>query len=125
MDKKKILVIDDDQDLALGLKVRLRANNYATVFAADAISAISQAVKENPDLILLDLGLPAGDGFVVMERLDNIESLSSVPVIVMSARDPQGHRGRALGAGAKAYVQKPVDNDELLATIRKVLGEAS
>jgi len=123
MDKKKILVIDDDQDLALGLKVRLRANNYTTVFATDAVSAISQAVKENPDLILLDLGLPAGDGFVVMERLDNIESLSSVPVIVMSARDPQGHRDRALGAGAKAYIQKPVDNDELLATIGKVLGE--
>jgi DNA-binding response OmpR family regulator len=125
VDKKKILVIDDDQDLALGLKVRLRANNYATVFATDAISAISQAVKENPDLILLDLGLPAGDGFVVMERLDNIESVSSVPVIVMSARDPQGHRDRALEAGAKAYFQKPVDNDELLATIRKVLGETS
>ena len=125
MDKKKLLVIDDDQDLALGLKVRLRANNYATVFATDAISAISQAVKENPDLILLDLGLPAGDGFVVMERLDNIESLASVPVIVMSARDPQAHRDRALGAGAKAYIQKPVDNDELLATIQKVLGEAS
>jgi len=125
MDKKKILVIDDDQDLALGLKVRLRANNYATVFATDAISAISQAVKENPDLILLDLGLPGGDGFVVMERLDNIESLSSVPVIVMSARDPQGHRDRALGAGAKAYLQKPVNNDELLATIRKVLGETN
>ncbi len=125
MDKKKILVIDDDHDLALGLKVRLRANNYTTVFATDAISAISQAVKENPDLILLDLGLPAGDGFVVMERLDNIESLSSVPVIVMSARDPQAHRDRALGAGAKAYVQKPVDNDELLATIRKVLGDTS
>ena len=123
MDKKKILLIDDDQDLALGLKVRLRANNYTTVFATDAVSAISQAVKENPDLILLDLGLPAGDGFVVMERLDNIESLSSVPVVVMSARDPQGHRDRALGAGAKAYIQKPVDNDELLATIGKVLGE--
>ncbi|MBI2180479.1 MAG: response regulator transcription factor [Deltaproteobacteria bacterium] len=125
MDKKKILVIDDDQDLALGLKVRLRANKYTTVFAADAVSAISQAVKENPDLILLDLGLPAGDGFVVMERLDNIESLSSVPVIVMSARDPPRHRDRALGAGAKAYIQKPVDNDELLATIGKVLGETS
>ena len=125
MDKKKILVIDDDQDLALGLKVRLRANNYTTVFATDAVSAISQAVKENPHLILLDLGLPAGDGFVVMERLDNIESLSSVPVIVMSARDPQGHRDRSLGAGAKAYIQKPVDNDELIATIGKVLGETS
>jgi len=125
MDKKKILIIDDDQDLALGLKVRLRANNYATVFATDAISAISQARKENPDLILLDLGLPGGDGLVVMERLDNIESLSSIPVIVLSARDPQTNRERALGAGAKAYFQKPIDNDELLAAIRKTLGETN
>ena len=125
MDKKKILIIDDDQDLALGLKVRLRANNYATVFATDAISAISQARKENPDLILLDLGLPGGDGLVVMERLDNIESLSSIPVIVLSARDPQANRERALGAGAKAYFQKPIDNDELLAAIRKTLGETN
>src|SRR3989304_10540305 len=102
MDKKKILVIDDDQDLALGLKVRLRANNYATVFATDAISAISQAVKETPDLILLDLGLPAGDGFIVMERLSNFESLASIPIIVLSARDPQANKERALGAGARA-----------------------
>ena len=125
MDKKKILVIDDDQDLALGLKVRLKANNYITVFATDAVSAISQANKEAPDLILLDLGLPAGDGFVVMERLDNIESLSSIPVIVMSARDPQANKDRALQAGAKAYFQKPVDNDELLTAIQNLLGEAS
>ena len=125
MDKKKILVIDDDQDLALGLKVRLKANNYITVFATDAVSAISQANKEAPDLILLDLGLPAGDGFVVMERLDNIESLSSIPVIVMSARDPQANKDRALQAGAKAYFQKPVDNDELLTAIRNLMGEAN
>lgn len=123
MDKKKILIIDDDQDLALGLKVRLRANNYATVFATDAVSAISQAKKETPDLILLDLGLPAGDGFVVMQRLDNIESLSSIPIIILSARDAEANRELALGAGAKAYFQKPVDNDELLITIRKTLGE--
>jgi two-component system alkaline phosphatase synthesis response regulator PhoP len=123
MDKTKILVIDDDQDLAMGLRVRLRANNFATVFATDAISAISQAKNETPDLILLDLGLPGGDGFLVMERLNNIESLASIPVIVLSARDPQANKERALAAGAKAYFQKPVDNDELLAAIRKTLGE--
>jgi two-component system alkaline phosphatase synthesis response regulator PhoP len=125
MDKTKILVIDDDQDLAMGLRVRLRANNFATVFATDAISAISQAKNETPDLILLDLGLPGGDGFLVMERLNNIESLASIPVIVLSARDPQANKERALAAGAKAYFQKPVDNDELLAAIRKTLGEVN
>ena len=123
MDRTKILVIDDDQDLAMGLRVRLRANNFATVFATDAVSAISQAKHETPNLILLDLGLPGGDGFLVMERLINIESLASIPVIVLSARDPQANKERALAAGAKAYFQKPVDNDELLAAIRKTLGE--
>ena len=122
MDKTKILVIDDDPDLAMGLRVRLRANNFATVFATDAVSAISQAKNETPDLVLLDLGLPGGDGFLVMERLNNIESLASIPVIVLSARDPQANKERALAAGAKAYFQKPVDNDELLAAIRKTLG---
>lgn len=125
MDKKKILVVDDDQDLAKALRVRLRALNYATVFAIDAVSAISQAKSENPDLILLDLGLPAGDGFVVMERLNNVDSLASIPIIVLSARDAQANKERALKAGAKAFFQKPADNDELMATIQKTLAESS
>ncbi len=124
MDKKKILIVDDDEDLLMGLRVRLRAHNYVTVVAADSVSAISQAKNEAPDLILLDLGLPAGDGFIVMERLSNIDSLASVPIIVLSARDPQATKERALKAGAKAFFQKPADNDELLAAIRKALGEA-
>ena len=124
MAKKKILIVDDDEDLLMGLRVRLRAHNYVTVVAADSVSAISQAKNEAPDLILLDLGLPAGDGFIVMERLSNIDSLASVPIIVLSARDPQATKERALKAGAKAFFQKPADNDELLAAIRKALGEA-
>jgi len=125
MDKKKILIVDDDEDLAKGLRVRLRANNYAVGVAPDAISAISEAKKETPDLILLDLGLPAGDGFIVMERLSNIASLASIPIIVLSAREPEANKNRALGAGATAYLQKPVDNEELLTAIRKALGEAN
>jgi len=125
MDKQKILIVDDDEDLAKGLRVRLRANNYAVGVAPDAISAISEAKKETPDLILLDLGLPAGDGFIVMERLSNIASLASIPIIVLSAREPEANKKRALGAGATAYLQKPVDNEELLTAIRKALGEAN
>ena len=125
MDKKKILVVDDDQDLLKALRVRLRAQNYATIFAIDAVSAISQAKNETPDLIILDLGLPAGDGFVVMERLNNVDSLASIPVIVLSARDAQANKERALKAGAKAFFQKPADNDELLAAIQRTLAESS
>ena len=122
MDKTKILIVDDDEDLAKGLRVRLRAQNYAVGVATDAVSATSEAKKDPPDLILLDLGLPAGDGFIVMERLSNIESLASVPIIVVSARDPETNKKRALEAGAMAYLQKPVDNEELLIAIRKALG---
>ena len=123
MDKKRILIVDDDEDLAKGLRVRLRAQNYAVGVATDAVSATSEAKKDPPDLILLDLGLPAGDGFIVMERLSNIESLASVPIIVVSARDPETNKKRALAAGAMAYLQKPVDNEELLIAIRKALGK--
>ncbi len=124
MEKKKILIVDDDEDLLKGLRVRLRAQNYAIVFATDAVSAISQAKNEKPDLILLDLGLPAGDGFLVMERLNNVDSLASIPIIVLSARDPQANKERALKAGAKEFFQKPADNDELLAAVKTTLEEA-
>ncbi len=123
MDKKKILIVDDDEDSVKGLRLRLRAHDYNTAVALDAVSAISQAKNESPDLILLDLGLPAGDGFIVMERLANLDSLSSIPVIVLSARDAQVNKERALNAGAKAFFQKPADNDELLSAIRKALGQ--
>jgi CheY-like chemotaxis protein len=69
MSNRKILIVEDDADVRLGYRVLLRAQGYDTFFAADSIAAISEARKHLPDLIILDLGLPAGDGFVVMERL--------------------------------------------------------
>jgi two-component system KDP operon response regulator KdpE len=117
----KILIIEDDADLRRALNVRLRASDYETAFASDAIMALSIAKKEVPDLILLDLGLPGGDGFLVLERMKNITSLACTPVIVVSARDPQTNEKRALAAGAEAFFQKPVDNDQLMTAIRRAL----
>jgi DNA-binding response OmpR family regulator len=117
----KILIVDDDPDLSQALRLRLRANHYDTVSAADGYSAIAQAHKERPDLILLDLGLPAGDGFVVLERLQRDSKLSSIPVIVLTARDPQSTEQDVLQAGASSFFQKPADNTELLETIRATL----
>jgi DNA-binding response OmpR family regulator len=71
----------------------------------------------------LDLGLPAGDGFSVLARLKANDSLSLIPVIVVSARDRNANMDRALKAGANTFLQKPVDNAELLAVIRQALGE--
>jgi DNA-binding response OmpR family regulator len=118
MTKPKILVVDDDPDLLHALRLRLRANNCEIATATDGYSAIASAQKERPDLIILDIGLPAGDGFVVLERLRNSDLLAGIPVIVLSARDPQGNEERALKAGASMFFQKPVDNEELMHMIR-------
>jgi DNA-binding response OmpR family regulator len=66
---KKILIIDDDQDLRLGLTARLKANGYRVVVATDAITAITVARREAPDVVVLDLGLPAGDRLQVLDRI--------------------------------------------------------
>jgi DNA-binding response OmpR family regulator len=122
MPRSKILVVDDDPDLLRALRLRLRANHYEVVTACDGYTAIASAQKERPALIILDLGLPAGDGFIVLDRLKNIDALSGVPVIVLSARDTYSSEDRALKAGATAFLQKPADNDELLNLIRASLG---
>jgi DNA-binding response OmpR family regulator len=123
MAKKKILIIDDDPDLRSALNIRLRANGYETSFAGDAMVAVAEARKFRPDLILLDLGLPGGDGFVVMQRLSAIPALAVIPVIVLSARDKESNENRAAMAGAVAYLQKPYDDQTLLIEIKSALGE--
>jgi DNA-binding response OmpR family regulator len=120
---KKILIVEDDADIRQLINLRLRAQNYETAFASDAITAMSVARKESPDLILLDLGLPGGDGFVIMERMKAIASLAATPVIVVTARDPATSRERALTAGAHAFIQKPIDMGELSAAIASALGD--
>jgi len=123
MSNKKILIVEDDADVRLGYQILLKANHYDTFFAADSISAVSEGRKHQPDLIILDLGLPAGDGFIVLERFQANMNLAVIPVIVVSARDLHGNKERALKAGAKAFVQKPWNDNELLALISELLGQ--
>ena len=120
---KKILIIDDDEDLLLGLTARLKANGYRVVVATDAITAITVARREAPDVVLLDPGIPAGDGLQVLDRIKVLPDLAETPIIVLSARDPSGNEKRALDAGAVAFFQKPPDKHEFLGAIRRALGE--
>jgi DNA-binding response OmpR family regulator len=122
MSGRKVLIVDDDKDMLRGMHIRLKANGYDVVFAADAISAISVARKEEPDVIILDIGLPGGDGLTVMERLKSLLPVAHIPVIILTARDAATYKERAINAGAYAFFQKPVDNDELLESIQKALG---
>jgi DNA-binding response OmpR family regulator len=119
--RAKIMIVDDDADLRMALRLRLRANRFETVSASDGYSAMAMAQKERPDLVILDLGLPAGDGYVVMKRMQQSDTLSDVPIIVLTACDPQTDEDRSLEAGAIAFFQKPVDNNRLLDVIRASL----
>jgi two-component system KDP operon response regulator KdpE len=125
MAEKKILLIDDDKDVVHALNVRLRSKGYQVAVAGDAIAAVSTARKEKPDLIVLDIGLPGGDGFVVMQRLKSLYDLALTPIIVVSARDVAATKDRALKAGATAYFQKPVKTPEFLGAIQKALGQSA
>ena len=123
MNPADILIVDDDPDMLQALQIRLKASGYHVHCAGDGTGAISEARKHTPDLIVLDLGIPSGDGFVVLDTLRANTDLSSIPVIVLSGRDRRANEGRVLKAGAKAFLQKPVQSNEFLAVIRQALGE--
>jgi len=114
---RKILVVDDDADLVKALGTRLRAEGFALVAAGDGVMAVAAARREKPDLILLDLGLPGGDGYHVLERLKTLTTTSSTPIIVLSAKDPQVHEARSLSSGADAFFHKPAESATLVAAM--------
>jgi two-component system KDP operon response regulator KdpE len=123
MKDKTILIVEDDKDISLALSVRLISHGYTTLTAPDAGSAIQMAAMKKPDLILLDLGLPDSNGFIVMEIVSQLKFAAKVPVIVVSARPAEVYREAAILAGAKDYFQKPFDNDALLKAIERETGE--
>jgi CheY-like chemotaxis protein len=122
MDKKTILIVDDNADTRLLLSARLKAHHYHPLFAADALQAMSVALKEQPDAILLDLGLPGGNGFMVLQRLKANTALSAIPVIIVTSENPLEVEARTIEAGAVAFLQKPVDQDKLIAAVQQAVG---
>jgi CheY-like chemotaxis protein len=122
MSRKKILVVEDETIQLTMVAKRLKAAGYEVVGARDGISAISTARKEQPDLIVLDLGLPGGDGFVVMQRLQTLLSTATIPIVVASSHDPVRNEEAAKRAGAISFLRKPVDFDKLLKVIAESIG---
>ena len=118
---QKILIVEDDHDLRRALMIRLRASGYDVFTAEDGIGAVSTARKEKPDLVLLDLGLPAGNGFAVLDHFNMLPALCDTPVVVLTGRDPSVAERNARQYGISAFLRKPVDNDVLLATIAEAL----
>jgi CheY-like chemotaxis protein len=119
--RQKILVIEDDPVARADLEARVEANGYIVARAADAASALTVVNRERPDLILLDLGLPAGDGFLVLERLRKIEALAAIPVLVITGRNDAETRKRVEALGVPPVLVKPVPTEALLAAIGEAL----
>jgi len=117
----KILLVEDESDTRLALTVRLEASGYTVLHAIDGASAIGVASLETPDLIVLDLGLPDHDGYTVMERLKSNFATASIPVIVLTARDPERNQERSYEVGALEFYQKPVPWKWFLASIERAL----
>jgi DNA-binding response OmpR family regulator len=123
--RPKIMIVEDDHDTLKGLAIRLEANGLVVLQAMTAVSAMVLARAEKPDVIVLDLGLPDLDGYSMLEQLKAFPATACIPVIVLTARDPQGNQERSHGAGAFEFFQKPVNHKWLLESIRRALAEAT
>ena len=121
---KTVLLIDDDNIFLLTIGVRLKGMGYTVCTAKDAASAISVVRKTSPDVIVLDVSLPAGDGFLVAERLQNLIASATTPIIFVSASEKPGLRERAMKLGAVAFFTKPFDATTLADAIESALSPA-
>ena len=121
MCRGRILVADDEPDIVLGLSLRLRAEGYEVSTAMDGLGATKKAIEEQPDLILLDIGMPAGNGHIVVERLRNIAATCHIPVIYLTARTNEEDYHQARAGGVTKYITKPFDAEVLLAAVEDQL----
>jgi DNA-binding response OmpR family regulator len=121
---KLILVADDDKDLVLALSIRLRAAGYNVIKAHDGEEAYTLAVENKPDLIILDVRMPAGGGFSSIDRLKHSLTTRNIPVIFLTAFDDEEMREEGRKLGAVGFFRKPFDDGEFMAAIAGVLGTA-
>jgi CheY-like chemotaxis protein len=116
-----ILLVDDDAAICQSLGIRLRSCGFEVRTAQDGIDATRQALASAPELLILDINMPAGDGFAVLERVRESPATAGTPVIVLTASQKPGLRERALSSGANAYFRKPYESWDLLRTIDRLL----
>ena len=116
---KKILVADDEQQLALAIKIRLQAKGYDVVTAKDGREAVELAQEHRPDLVILDVVMPVMDGYSCLRELNTRFGRGKIPVIILTARDRMKDLFEL--EGIADYVVKPFDHEDLLVRIERVL----
>lgn len=123
-DKKTILVVDDEKNIMDLLVFHLQKEGYNTIEAYDGITAVDMALKEKPDLILLDVMIPKLDGISVCKKIRYALNISNIPILMISARDTESDKIVGLEMGADDYITKPFQIREVMARIKANLRKA-
>ena len=123
-EKKLILVVDDERNIMDLLVFNLQKEGYDTIEAYDGITAVDLALKEKPDLILLDIMIPKLDGISVCKKIRYALNISNIPIIMISARDTESDKIVGLEMGADDYITKPFQIREVMARIKANLRKA-
>jgi len=121
MSKGKILVVDDEPEIVRSVTVRLKASGYTVISAMDGMQATNLIIREQPDLVILDIGMPAGSGHVVVDRIRENANTFDTPVIFLTARTTAKDYQKARDSGVEKYISKPFDSSELLNTVEEIL----
>lgn len=117
----KILIVEDDHDVSRALAIRLKRAGYDVVAAFDGLGGMISAVKEKPDLVIMDISMPAGSGFDLAERMQSLAQTASTPFIFITASCRPGLRQRAKDLGASAFLEKPYEPNEILYAVERAL----
>ncbi len=121
MSKKKILLVDDEEDMVYAVRLQLESNGYQVSVAQDGKTALEKARSEKPDCMILDVMLPKIDGYKVCRMLKFDEKYQKIPVILFTARGQKADEQVGYEVGADAYLTKPFDPDKLLSKINELL----
>ena len=119
--KKRILIVDDEQDIVSLIKLSLDLANFDTLEALSGIEALTLLKKEKPDLILLDIMMPEMDGYEVCRRIKKDKALKKIPVVMLTAKGQKDDAEQGLDSGAEDYIIKPFDPYELGERVREML----
>jgi len=117
-EKLRILLVDDDRDVARAASIRLQAAGYDVLVAHDGKEGLATAVEEHPDAIVLDLRMPVMDGHTVLRKLHERRDTDSIPVVVLSASMIEQSKARALDYGARYFLEKPYEPRRLLEVVQ-------
>ncbi len=121
--KKKVLVIDDNEQNLYLMTFLLESKGYEVITAIDGIKGIKKAIEKKPDLILLDIQLPELDGYEVAERIKNIDEISHIPIVAVTSYAMPADEEKALAIGCVGYIKKPFFPENFIPEIEKYLFE--